>query len=77
MLLQPIRQVPIPNSNLRLLVEMGGLLSSHVRRRFGSTAQMEKPALSETARRSAEAAVDAFIAVLLGLALLWWGHKGK
>ncbi len=56
--------LPIPNSNLRLLVEMGGLLSSHVRRRFGSTAQMEKPALSETARRSAEAAVDAFIAVL-------------
>lgn len=56
--------LPIPDSNLRLLAEMGRIGSSHLRRRFGSTAQAAKPPLSETERGSAEALVDAFITVL-------------
>lgn len=51
--------LPIPESNLRTLGKMGLLVSSQLLRRVGF-----RPGLDEPARRSSEAAVDAFVAVL-------------
>lgn len=42
--------LPIPDSNLRLLAEMGRIGSSHLRRRFGSTAQARGQASSQRDR---------------------------
>ncbi len=56
--------LPIPDSNVQLLTQMGRLVFSHLRSRLGATQPGTTPSLRPPERGAAEAAVDAFIAVL-------------